>query len=804
MFKNGVKIEVEGNLFENQTTIDVGLPKLEDKDNKKISTVVYGRNGSGKTTISSLFNYYSSEEEYNKINSDNYKYVKLQDYDGNLLQLNDVKGKIFVFNEEFINKYVKFEDDGLKTIALIGENVDIDEQVKNIDKKIDELNIANLEKEREKFLEEKSLSNPDYAYQKILKTLKSETGWAHRQKMINGLQRNASVNDDTLDKIVKNHNSSITINEYNTILAEYLNMPDNGEIIEYHFNFNFNESDVEKLDNLLKRKVSKNENGELSHKIYEIIQERTLPWIEDINAVMQKNPDYCPFCFRPIENDYKKSIIDAIDSVLSDETKETSSILKNSFLQEFEYEELPSMVLKELSKQLQDLALQFNDEVKNINNKINDKLEHIYDVINYDFSKIKSLSLKLQETIAKINQNINDYNSKIRSKNIIKENLINYNNYLSWQQIKADYSAYLELMKEKAKIEEELKFKNAKKDEYLSEKKNLFAKQNQVVEAIDRINSDLAYIFLDSNRLRIDLDNKNDEYDFNDNKYVVYSNGKKVKLKSLSTGERNVIALCYFFSFICKGRKSKEVYTDENLIILDDPISSLDHDNIVGVYSFLKENIRKFVDGNPNNRFSVFSHNYEIAYNIDKLLRDIYDSKSTKSTKSAKSSEPQNFSGAVGDFELKCFKINVTDLRNGRNQYNSLINNIYKYANGKESDITDLTIGNCLRKVLEKFSSFMYNENMEKLWTHLDEKNKYLSNYLYRILLNNESHTMTGAYDLDEFNSFEKYTHEEKVNVARYCLVIIEKLSESHLRAYLFDAGVKKVQEWSESWKNKE
>ena len=117
MFKNGVKIEVEGNLFENQTTIDGLLPEI--KKNSKISNVVYGRNGSGKTTISSLFNYYSSEEEYNKINSDNYKYVKLQDYDGNLLQLNDVKGKIFVFNEDFINKYVKFEDDGLKTIRPV-------------------------------------------------------------------------------------------------------------------------------------------------------------------------------------------------------------------------------------------------------------------------------------------------------------------------------------------------------------------------------------------------------------------------------------------------------------------------------------------------------------------------------------------------------------------------------------------------------------------------------------------------------------------------------------------------------------
>lgn len=161
------------------------MPKVDN--NKRISNIIYGRNGSGKTTISSLFNYYSSEDEYNKINSDNYRCVELQKSDGTLFQLNDVKGKIFVFNENFINKYVKFEDDGLKTIVLIGEDVEIDDQVKGIDKAITNLNIADLEKEREKFLEEKSLHNPEFVHQKILKTLKSETGWAYRQKIINGL-----------------------------------------------------------------------------------------------------------------------------------------------------------------------------------------------------------------------------------------------------------------------------------------------------------------------------------------------------------------------------------------------------------------------------------------------------------------------------------------------------------------------------------------------------------------------------------------------------------------------------------------
>lgn len=217
----------------------------------------------------------------------------------------------------------------------------------------------------------------------------------------------------------------------------------------------------------------------------------------------------------------------------------------------------------------------------------------------------------------------------------------------------------------------------------------------------------------------------------------------------------------------------------------------------------MKENIRKFIDGNTNNRFLIFSHNYEIAYNLNKLLKDIYDSKSPKTICDSKSTKPKDFKYVVGNFELKNFQISETDLNNGHNQYAFLISNIYKYANGKQSDITDLTIGNCLRKALEKFSSFMYNQGMERLWTHLNEDNKYLSNYLYRILLNNESHTKISAYDLDEFDSFEKYTPEEKINMAKYCLAIINVLNELHLQSYLSEDEIKSIKEWSKNWKNK-
>ena len=76
----------------------------------------------------------------------------------------------------------------------------------------------------------------------------------------------------------------------------------------------------------------------------------------------------------------------------------------------------------------------------------------------------------------------------------------------------------------------------------------------------------------------------------------------------------------------------------------------------------------------------------------------------------------------------------------------------------------------------------MYNENMEKLWTHLDEKNKYLCNYLYRILLNNESHTFDETRSLDFYDFISR---DEKIKTARSILILLNILDNTHLKAYL-------------------
>jgi wobble nucleotide-excising tRNase len=109
--------------------------------------------------------------------------------------------------------------------------------------------------------------------------------------------------------------------------------------------------------------------------------------------------------------------------------------------------------------------------------------------------------------------------------------------------------------------------------------KALERKKSNVGLAIENINNALDYVFFSHGRLSIEL--KND-------KYYLKSNGKDVKPKNVSLGERNIIALCYFFTQILSNQDIVRLYQDEELVVIDDPISSFDFENKVGISSFLR------------------------------------------------------------------------------------------------------------------------------------------------------------------------------------------------------------------------
>lgn len=109
------------------------------------------------------------------------------------------------------------------------------------------------------------------------------------------------------------------------------------------------------------------------------------------------------------------------------------------------------------------------------------------------------------------------------------------------------------------------------KDKALLEGKydDLISQMNSVDIAVEEINESLGLIFFSKDRLQIKSDV---------NGYTLLSNGKSVSPNNVSTGERNIIALCYFFASILNGKDEKSAYNSNYLFVIDDPISSFDHE----------------------------------------------------------------------------------------------------------------------------------------------------------------------------------------------------------------------------------
>ena len=188
-------------------------------------------------------------------------------------------------------------------------------------------------------------------------------------------------------------------------------------------------------------------------------------------------------------------------------------------------------------------------------------------------------------------------------------------------------------------------------------------------------------------------------------------------------GERNIIALCYFFADMFNGKEEKKQYANETMVVIDDPVSSFDIDNRIGIISFLNRQFRMLLTGNENTRIVLMSHDLQTIDDIGKAFNAI--------------NKPKNWKSST--LLLKNNKLEPKN--NILNEYQSLIDIVYDYANGIPNG-NELTIGNTTRRVAEAFTTFEYKGGIDELLApevlgtiHDDTLRDYFEGRLTNILL---------------------------------------------------------------------
>lgn len=797
-------IKLQGNNFDSETVLQLfpyKVPKEEKeekKDKKEISvtriSLIYGKNGSGKSTIATSFN---------KIKGDDIRDIttaELIDKDNNVT--NDDKNNIFVFDETYIDNNIRIKEDGLDTIVMLGDMVDIEKQLK--DKENKKIELENEKKEQKNkcddLNDDRNENSPNYWFKKMMSNLKGQDNqgnknWAERDFKIKQIagenpRRATSVSDDKYKDFIdlsptKSRDDLIT--KFNQLLEELKTAQSGTKTIitevksDYSFDF-----DENKFIDLLSKKIEQPNLSEREKFLLSIMKEKQERHLHEIKDFFANNEnDRCPFCTQEVSSTHKQELFASIEKILSKASEEHKQELQAYKREEItinfnDFSVLDKTVIEECSTAL----TQFNDCVKMINNKIEEKSGNIYQPVTLGYTDIQN---KFDTLILKLKQLEGlrlEYNNNTIDTNSIKNQLNAINDNIAYYDICNEYKKFQE--KETIKKQEDDKLKNDIKNLEECEKtiKKLIADKNKVEIAVEEINKGLQYIFFANNRLEIE---------YRDEKYCLKSMGNNVKPNKISTGERNAIAMCYFFSQTMKDKEQGD-YSNPYLLVIDDPVSSFDMENRIGLLSFLRHKLKQYLCGNENTKAVIFTHDIQTYFDLQKVASEIVDYFPKIS----------GYKYIYSLLELKGKEIVDFPFRK-RHEYTKLLNEIYDFAL-KIDDNSSLTIGNVMRRVLEAYGTFIYKKGIEEISTNKEilsiiedsEISKYFENLMYRLVLHGESHFEEKAKSM---SFFDFVPDTEKQRTAKSVICFLYCLNKLHILTHLGVDKENQIKQWIEDIK---
>ncbi|EJG7417042.1 AAA family ATPase, partial [Campylobacter jejuni] len=661
----------------------------------KTINIFYGRNYSGKTTLSRIARSFELKKHNEDFLDGNFK-IKLED--GSFLTQNDVINSnldIRVYNSDFAKENLNYLYDkkgnikGFKSIGV--EQKDIKESIekrkeilKTRNEKLKDIqanreNISKTQQAKIKTLNEKLIDKA--------KLVKSEPNLIKQGS--NYDKRNL---ENDLIEIKDNINAYILNNEEQNQLIKILEDKEKQNII---FKNTFNKDNFQGIFTyslkILEKEVIIKEN--LTSELRKWLEEG-LEFHKEHSFTQQ-----CKFCNNPltleriawIENNIKDDSgeKEQIEKELKDllDNFESYKLESKKLLLGIEYENFYSNykdIFIGLKEQLGVSIANYNEELLKIEKKLTKKKKDVF------------TPMKLE--------NINDFSDEIlqilnKIENLCKENNEYAKNLLSKQ----------DEARKKLRLNEVAKFAKdsdcfAKQDEI----KNLGQKLSNMQSTIETEKNEINNYNLEIEKYKEKLSNletstsninkylksyfghnmlelkvKKDDKGQLNGEFEILRNGKQAK--NLSEGECSLVAFCYFVASL-EDAKTK----DKNPIIwIDDPISSLDNNHIFFIFSLIEAKIAKKIKDNKYSQLFISTHNLDFLKYLKSLTG--YDKNDKKS-----------FMYLIEKTNNSDIKILPDYIRKYVTEFNYLFEQIFKNYNNTNITIDSYySLANNIRKFLD-------------------------------------------------------------------------------------------------------
>ena len=446
------------------------------------------------------------------------------------------------------------------------------------------------------------------------------------------------------------------------------------------------------------------------------------------------------------------------------------------------YSVLDSELLGQIILQIASVNALITNYNKVIQSKIADPLSPVECVSSED---LITAYKQLNNLLGRLESKRESFNRVITNRKTTEKELLKLNDEIAHYVIYTEYQSLLSQRSAKQTAEEELHQLIQAREDHVKEQQFLDAQRKNLQIAVEQINKSLSYIFYSDSRLKLHLEN--------DQMYHLTVNGKDVFPDKISCGERNALALCYFFSEIAKETELQKLYHDEMFVVIDDPVSSFDVENRVGILPFLRYKLNQMLSACATTKVLMMSHDVSVIFDLQKVMDEV-SANCAEVGKHAEYCSFQLVNKRIVPFKAK-----------SHNEYTRLMKCVYEYGRNPEPT-AELTIGNMTRRVLEAFSTFTFKEGPDKVSLNpqvlalIPDQNKraYFQNSMYRLVLNTESHLQEAVQGAPEMSFFSHLTVEEKQRTARDVLCFMYCVNPAHVLAHLPNAR-KELDNWMAS-----
>jgi len=545
---------------------------IQITDLKKVN-FVYGANGCGKTTLSNFLQNRIDGKFANCISK----------------WKNETPLKTLVYNKEFREQ--NFGKGKLNGVFTLGQATTI--EIKVIEDKTEELKIIkgdgvkkretlNIQKQKKEDLEKEFTES---SWKKIYKKYDKE----FKEAFVGSMKSGELFKTRLLQEFAKNNATLKTLEELREKAITIF-----GEVPQ-----NIASVDTISYDRILEIEIDfiwqKIIVGKADVDIAKLIQKLNInDWVNQGRSFIQENDDTCPFCQQPtilenfknqLENWFDETYLNDIKSVK--ELKQEYNSLAQNLINElngietnqknFKYTKLN---VDKFSAYLKTLISQNTTNSEFLNNKVKEPSRSI------ELVSLKEQLDLIADLITNANAEIKKHNDIVVNFNAEKASLIQSIWKFIIEEFRTDIAKFnsdkIGLETGLTALQTQLTTKITEFNTLNIEIQNLSKNVTSIQPTIDEINRLLkSYGFL--NFLIVPTAEKGF--------YQIQREDGEIAENTLSEGEITFITFLYFLQR-AKGGETEESVNEERILVIDDPISSLDSNVLFVVSTLIKEIIK--------------------------------------------------------------------------------------------------------------------------------------------------------------------------------------------------------------------